>query len=348
MASTRTIHDKSIKKLTPGDPKVARCVKRPPDRRAVRLHSRTAVATPSRADDTLMSSEQPTKRMALRYAGTCTSCGSRIAAGERAVYFKATRQVECLLCHQGAPDSAQAPQDSKLPMPGGTTSRESIPVNVGVAGASARREHERRVAKREERIRAAHPKIGRLLLAITDEPQSTRAWDIGSAGEVKLGKRLNGLADRGVLVLHDRRIPGTPANIDHIAISSAGVFVIDAKRYQGRPSLKAEGGILRPRTETLMVGRRDCTKLLNGITKQVGLVTAAMASTPGGLGDVPVHGMLCFVEADWPLFGGSFTIDGIEVLWPAKAAEKITASGPITSDRAEALHRHLAHAFPIA
>jgi Nuclease-related domain len=34
--------------------------------------------------------------------------------------------------------------------------------------------------------------------------------------------------------LHDRRVSGTRANIDHFVIGPAGVFVIDAKRHQGR------------------------------------------------------------------------------------------------------------------
>ena len=35
-------------------------------------------------------------------------------------------------------------------------------------------------------------------------------------------------------MLHDRRIPGTRANIDHIAVASSAVWVIDAKRYNGK------------------------------------------------------------------------------------------------------------------
>jgi hypothetical protein len=35
------------------------------------------------------------------------------------------------------------------------------------------------------------------------------------------------------------------------------------------------------------------------------------------IGDqVTVQGVLCFVEADWPLLGGSFTTRGVEVMWP--------------------------------
>lgn len=296
--------------------------------------------------------------MRLRYAGSCRSCATDVAAGELAVYFKGARQIECLPCHDGGPSpvgflggvSAAASPDAVAVDPTSTDGpghADEKPVDIGVGGASARREHERRAAKREERIRAAHPRIGGFPMAVTDEPQSTRAWDVGARGEEQLAKRLNGLVEKGVLVLHDRRIPGSKANIDHIAISAAGVFVIDAKRYRGRPTLKVEGGILRPRTETLMIGRRDCTKLLAGIAKQVDLVKAALATMPEPE-QVPVRGMLCFIDADWPLFGGAFVTEGVDVLWPGKAAGKLLASGSLVAEQAEVVHRHLALTFPVA
>ena len=79
----------------------------------------------------------------------------------------------------------------------GRASRRPCVVDVvepGTAGASARREFERRKAKREERIRAKHPKLGGLILALSDERQSTTAWDTGAAGEERLGKGLDRLA----------------------------------------------------------------------------------------------------------------------------------------------------------
>src|SRR5690606_29915685 len=85
--------------------------------------------------------------------------------------------------------------------------------------------------------------------------------------------------------------------IDHLAVTPSGIYVIDAKRYRGRPSLKLEGGILRPRTATLLVGSRDCTKLVDGVLKQVDVVRGVLGD------DVPVVGVLCFIEADWPLIG---------------------------------------------
>jgi len=78
---------------------------------------------------------------------------------------------------------------------------------------------------------------------MSDDPQSTRAWQTGARGEVVLGGRLDSLRERGIHVLHDRRIPGTTANIDHIVVGPRGVFVIDAKKYSGSPSLRVEGGL---------------------------------------------------------------------------------------------------------
>ena len=64
--------------------------------------------------------------------------------------------------------------------------------------------------------------------------------------------------------------PGTCANIDRIAVTPTGVYVIDAKRYKGRPQLKIEGGFLRPRVERRVVGTRDCSKLVDGVLKAGG------------------------------------------------------------------------------
>ena len=158
---------------------------------------------------------------------------------------------------------------------------------------------------------------------------------------------LDRLSDAGLYFLHDRRIPPTRANIDHIVIAPTGVYVIDAKNYTGRAQLRVTGGIFSPRVEKLMVGRRDCTKLVDGVHKQVDRVREVL--TRDGIGqDVPVHGMLCFVEGDWPVLGGSFTIGGLDVLWPKKARKIITAPGPLGDDRLRVLHRHLAGEFPPA
>lgn len=196
---------------------------------------------------------------------------------------------------------------------------EAVDEERGIAGGSARREYERRRAKDEQRISQRWGRFGGIAVALSDERQSTSAWSRGATGEERVGARLDSIESPTIRVLHDRRIPGTRANIDHIVVTPGGIWVVDSKRYKGRPELRVEGGILRPRVEKLVVGGRDKTKLVEGVEWQVGQVRSAA-------GAIPVTGVLCFVEADWPLIGGSFTMRGIEVLWPKRLVRRLSAS----------------------
>ncbi|KJK12975.1 NERD domain protein [Terrabacter sp. 28] len=272
--------------------------------------------------------------MRLRYAGVCRVCGADLPAKAQAVYERTSKTVRCVAHDEGSPTPA--------PTAAALEPLDVDEVESGTAGASARREFERRKAKREERIRANHPKLGGLILALSDERQSTTAWDVGAAGEERLGKGLDQLASDTVRLLHDRRIPKSRANIDHIAVTASGVYVIDAKKYRGRPRVKVEGGLLRPREERLLVGSRDCTKLVDGVLKQVDVVRGLLDA------DVPVHGVLCFVEADWPLIGGAFTTRGVQALWPRRLYPQLEVEGPLAADVIAETHRMLARALPAA
>jgi len=248
------------------------------------------------------------KRMKLRYAGVCRICGTDLPTRGEAIYERSTKTVRCVKC----PVLASADPEDHV------AAAATAPVAVieagGIAGSSARREYERRKTKDEERLRQKWGRLGGIAVALSEEKQSTKAWATGAVGEERLGARLDSLVSDFIAVLHDRRIPGAKANIDHIAITAAGIWVIDAKRYKGRPELKVEGGILRPRVEKIVVGRRDCTKLVDGVLKQIEFVRDVV-------GDLPVTGVLCFVEADWPLIGGSFTSRDVHVLWPKRLAK---------------------------
>ena len=64
--------------------------------------------------------------------------------------------------------------------------------------------------------------------------------------------------------------------------------------------------------------------------------------------DLPIHGVLCFVEADWPLIGGSFTTRGVETLWPKRLYPKLKADGPLLSETVAEIHECLASSLPPA
>lgn len=269
--------------------------------------------------------------MRLRYAGVCRICTAELPARTAAIYERDTKTVRCL-SHEAAPALVTAPEPAEA----------ATPVAIGTPGASARREFERRKARREKHVREKNPRLGGLILALSDDPQSTTSWKTGAVGEERVGQRLNELATDSLRVLHDRRIPGSRANIDHLVVTPNGVFVVDPKRYAGRPHLRVEGGLIRARVEKLMVGTRNCTKLVEGVLRQVALVKDLVADW------VPVRGVLCFVESDWPLFGGSFTTQGVDVLWPKKLYPKLQAEGPLGPEAIASLHATLARALPPA
>ena len=296
------------------------------------------------------------REMRLRYAGRCRECTTELPRGTRAVYDPGTKTVCCLACvvtHGDVPTDGDegilpAPEPEVAEQPAATAPagvEEATPPDTapGVAGSSARREHERRVAAREERIRSKHPKIGGLLLALSDDPQTTKAWATGAVGEERLGRRLDAAVGPLVRVLHDRRIPRSRANLDHLVVCPTGVYVVDAKRYQGRPHRVVEGGLFTPRTERLLVGRRDCTRLVEAGLKQASLVREALAH-----GDIEVRSVLCFVDADWPVLASDFAVRDVTVTSPKKLAASIARPGPLTEEQIAAVHQRLATVFPPA
>ncbi len=199
-----------------------------------------------------------TQSWRVKYDGICSRCGIALVAGTPAVYDRASRTTRCIECPPpaavetvaaaapGAPASAPevAASVAETAAPAALEPRPPAP-DPGVAGGPARREYERRIASREARTRDRFGhRLGGLILALTSEPQSTRAWAIGAKGEEKLAKALEGI--EGLRVLHDRRVPGTRGNIDHIVVAPAGVFVVNAKRYQGKIEIRNRGWFLRP------------------------------------------------------------------------------------------------------
>jgi len=186
-----------------------------------------------------------------------------------------------------------------------------------------------------------HPRIGGILRAFRDQPQTQPPWAGGAAGEERVARMLASRIKDDVVVLHDRRIRGTRANIDHIAIAPGGVWVIDTKRYRGK-KVRVERRLFG--TPKLRIGSRDETKLVHGLTTQVALVeTAISAVSPR----TSVRGVLCFVDADLPLLARP-SLGGCDLLHPRALAKRLNASGPLSRAEIEALAAHLARRFPSA
>ena len=214
---------------------------------------------------------------------------------------------------------------------------ESFELDAGIPGASARREGERRRRNREQRTRERHPRIGWLLLVLRGKPRDERAWDSGAEGEVSVAQGLAKRCPPPVVFLHDRRIPGSRANIDHIAVTPKGVWVIDAKNHKGKVEIRAP---LFGRS-TLRIKGSDKSNLVDGLAKQVGLVEAAVA------GAAPVKGALCFVRADLPLLR-TLKFRGYPLLYRKRLAKKLNARGRLSDERIREIAARLAERFPSA
>lgn len=212
----------------------------------------------------------------------------------------------------------------------------------GSAGASARREYQRRRDNREARVRRRHPLIGGLLLAVGGSPAHETAWARGGRGEESVARGLERrTADGPAIVLHDRRMPGGYGNIDHLALAPRGVFVIDAKAIHG--NVRVSRPLLgEPR---LLVNGRDRAHLVNGLNRQVAAVRAALARIERA--EIAVHGSLCFTAARLPLLGGC-EIHGHRLCYGRALARRLNAKGPLTRAEIGELARKLAAIFPPA
>lgn len=199
---------------------------------------------------------------------------------------------------------------------------------MGVPGASARAQHARCRAARERRTGKDGPQSGQEYV-----------WRLGAEGEELLADLLGELlADTPVQLLHDRRIPDSKGNIDHIAVAPAGVFVIDAKNYNGRIERRVDEAQLGNYRERLIIDGRDRTYLFEGLRRQGEATSIALNDLPGE--PVPIDLMLCFVNGRFPHLGVP-TVDGIPALWPRVAAMEIRKRGPLSADRIAEVTEHL-------
>ena len=63
-------------------------------------------------------------------------------------------------------------------------------------------------------------------------PNAVLAWNTGAEGETRTAEFLASLEPAGFVVLHDRLMPASRANIDHVVVGPTGVFVIETRTTQ--------------------------------------------------------------------------------------------------------------------
>ncbi len=279
----------------------------------------------------------------LRWPARCSVCACPLDVGARASWDSATRLVTCTGCVTAARGLSAAgepaPAESALSEVSAST---RAALDRGLPGASAHREYRRRRGNREARVRQRHPHIGGLLLALAGSPQHERAFERGRLGEENVARSLERRLARGpAVLLHDRRMPHSYGNIDHLAVAPRGVYVIDAKAIKGKVQVRSgPSGAAR-----LQVNGRTRNKLVLGLARQVDAVRGQLDAH--GHPDAPVTGVLCFTEADFPLFGRTH-VEGYLLRHPRPLAKELNAAGPFTPQAIETLARGLQEWFPPA
>jgi Nuclease-related domain len=281
-----------------------------------------------------------------------------IVAGESAYWYQAERVTRCVGCHP-LPAKSDPAITASAARPQSTT---ALPVTVAavvdVAGGSAQREYDKRstreLAKKDRRvvedaewraaIRDRRPVLGWIATTmtarpqITPESQPTMAWKVGADGERHVASVLTGVA--GIDVLHDRLVPRSGANIDHMVVGPSGVFVIDSKKYTGQIEVRDVGSFFRA-DDRLYVNGKDRSKLVDGVLGQVEEVREVLGER---FAEIAVHGVLCFVDGDWGWSMRPKSVNGVTVVWPKALPKHVSLAGDFGSQVAaiaDHLRRHL-------
>ncbi|MFC8223593.1 nuclease-related domain-containing protein [Streptomyces sp. NPDC057362] len=126
------------------------------------------------------------------------------------------------------------------------------------------------------------------------------SWTSGADGEEATARLLAPLARRGYAVLHDRAIPGSKANLDHLVAGVFGVALVDSKNWRSKKSrLTLNGGLLR-------YGRYDQTRALQTVVWEAEQAAKALG--------VPVRPILAVHGARVPAPRGRTELHGVTVI----------------------------------
>ena len=162
------------------------------------------------------------QRLRLRYPAVCATCGIEMSKGSEAFWDRATKQVTCLAC---APDGTEL-----------TPMWPEYPRRPKANGG------------RHKRVEDVRSRYGDHAAAVAEEMagrDTAATWGKGSEGESRLAAYVAREVGDTVIPLHDRLIPGTRGNIDHIFVAPTGVWVVDPKAYKGKLEKREVGPIWR-------------------------------------------------------------------------------------------------------
>lgn len=158
-------------------------------------------------------------------------------------------------------------------------------------------------------------------------------WSAGAAGEQSTAALLQPLALTGWAVLHDRALPGSGANLDHLACDGSNLWVIDTKVWRG--------DVVRLGDCRLWYADSPVTESLEAVRF---LVTAAQRTIlrHSRLAELMVRPVVCIHGATLP--ESPIVEAGITLVSPADIVPLLARLGP--GRTTGAIRGELARAFP--
>lgn len=164
------------------------------------------------------------------------------------------------------------------------------------------------------------------------------AWRKGALGERATARMLASLALDGYVVLHDRAIAGSSANLDHVVVGPTGVWVVDSKRWARRTRISGFG-------RRVWIGRRPADTLLRGLAFE----REAVQRGVNGFSTSPIQ-VSALVAVHGPRLPGisrPLQVEGI-MLVRAGQSRRLIKAGPATLAPAavSALASALDRSFP--
>ena len=283
----------------------------------------------------------PSAPLRLRFAGHCSKCKLPLQAATMAWWDRQTRTITCESC-QLHPEHNDRSAELLRASPPPVIDELTVRITRGTPGGSAQKEFEDRHQRREEKIDERWGRFAGVVKLLSNDPQDITAWAKGSAGERRLGLQLERDCPKTTVILHDRTIPGTRANIDHIAIAPSGIWVIDAKNYSGIVEHRDIGEWFR-KDVRLYVGGRDRTKIVDGMSWQIKTVQKVIRT------DIAeITGVLCFRAAQWRLWAKPFRHEEVWVTWATELVKMIAAKGPLGPEDIDRLATKISRELPAA
>jgi hypothetical protein len=166
------------------------------------------------------------------------------------------------------------------------------------------------------------------------------SWRPQSVGERRLAHRLSGLGG-AVISLAGLSAPESRGTIDHLVVGPAGLYVIATSHARNAAvdiQRTQPAGTTAPR-ERLVVGGRDRTRLSTALRAQAAAVRNVLEAGRQ-FSQVPVVAVLCFVDAQFPLFA-TLEINGVRVLRLAGTTKLVVSPGPFGPGARQAIANQL-------